>query len=295
MKVGVVDVGSNSVRLLVAAVDAAGTVKQLGRERAYLRLGDDAYRLGRISDAKLDETESVAREFARTARKRRVERFTTVVTAPGRQASNPDDLLDVLASGTAQPVVLLSAEDEGRLAWEGAVSRLKAAPRRVAVVDLGGGSFELAIGAPGVGPEWLESRDAGALRVTRAFLPDPRPSADLVAEAREDVHRLLADLEPPRPDVTLAVGGTARALGRLLGRRYGVSQLEELAAKLVAEGPARVTKGTEITPERAETLLGGTLVLAELAGRLGTRLEVGRGGLREGAALALARAEAVAA
>lgn len=295
MKVGVVDVGSNSVRLLVAAVDAVGTVKQLGRERAYLRLGDDAYRLGRISDAKLDETESVAREFARIARKRRVERFTTVVTAPGRQASNPDDLLDVLASATAQPVVLLSAEDEGRLAWEGAVSRMKAAPRRVAVVDLGGGSFELAIGEPGVGPEWVESRDAGALRVTRAFLPDARPSPDLVAEAREDVHRVLADLEPPRPDVTLAVGGTARALGRLLGRRYGGSQLEELAAKLVAEGPARVTKGTAITPERAETLLGGTLVLAELAGRLGTRLEVGRGGLREGAALALARAEVVAA
>jgi exopolyphosphatase/guanosine-5'-triphosphate,3'-diphosphate pyrophosphatase len=295
VKVAVVDVGSNSVRLLVAAVAAAGTVKQLARERAYLRLGDDAYRLGRISDAKLAETESVAREYARIARKRRVERFTTIVTAPGRQVSNPDDLLDMLASATGEAVVLLGAEDEGRLAWEGAVSRMKAAPRCVAVIDLGGGSFELAIGEPGIGPEWVESRDAGALRVTRAFLPDPRPTLDQVAGAREEVHRLLADLEPPLPDVTLAVGGTARALGRMLGRRYSVSHLEELTAKLVAEGPARVTKGTEITPERAETLLGGTLVLAEVARHLGTKLEVGRGGLREGAALALARAEAVAA
>jgi exopolyphosphatase/guanosine-5'-triphosphate,3'-diphosphate pyrophosphatase len=295
VKVGVVDVGSNSVRLLVAAVGAAGTVKQLGRERAYLRLGDDAYRLGRISDAKLEETESVAGEYARIARKRRVERFMTIVTAPGRQASNSDDLIEALAAATGHPVVLLSAEDEGRLAWKGAVSRTKAAPGCIAVVDLGGGSFELAIGEPDGRPEWVESRDAGALRVTRAFLPDAHPTPDLVADAREEVHRLLADLEPPLPDVTLAVGGTARALGRLLGRRYGVSQLEELAAKLVEEGPARVTKGTEITPERAETLLGGTLVLAELAGRLGTKLEVGRGGLREGAALALARAEAVAA
>jgi exopolyphosphatase/guanosine-5'-triphosphate,3'-diphosphate pyrophosphatase len=295
VKVGVIDVGSNSVRLLVAAVDSKDTVKQLLRERAYLRLGDDAHRLGRISDAKLAATKSVARDYARLARKRGVERLTTIVTAPGRQASNPDDLLDVLTSATDAPVVLLNAEHEGRLAWEGAVSRMKDTPSCIAVLDLGGGSFELAVGTPDAGPSWVESRDAGALRVTRSFLPGAHPSAAELARAREQVRELLEGLEPPRPDVTLAVGGTARALGRLLGRRYGVSRLEELVTRLVAEGPARVTRGTEITPERAETLLGGTLVLAEIAGRLKTKLEVGRGGLREGAALALARAEAVAA
>lgn len=295
VKVAVVDVGSNSVRLLVAAVGAGGAVKHIARERAYLRLGDDAYRLGRISDPKLDETGAVARGYARSARTRGIERLTTIVTAPGRQASNPDDLLAVLEWATDAPVVLLSAEDEGRLAWEGAVARMKDPPPRVAVVDLGGGSFELAVGAPGAGPEWVESRDAGALRVTRSFLPELPPTPAHVADARQKVRRLLADLDPPLPDVTLAVGGTARALGRLLGRRYGVARLEELARRLVADGPAMVTRRTEITPERAETLLGGTLVLMEIAGRLRTKLEVGRGGLREGAALALARAEALAA
>lgn len=295
VKVAVVDVGSNSVRLLVASVSSAGTVKQLARERAYLRLGDDAHRLGRISDEKLARTTRVAADFARVARAHGVERLTTVVTAPGRQASNPDDLVDVLESATRAPVVLLGAEDEGRLAWEGAVARMKSPPATVAVVDLGGGSFELAVGAPGDGPWWIESRDAGALRVTRSFLPGPRPTAADVEAARGGIRALLADFDPPTPDVALAVGGTARALGRVVGRRYGVAKLAELAARLVADGPAEATKGTEITPERAETLLGGTLVLAEIAGRLDAKLEVGRGGLREGAALTLARAEALAA
>jgi exopolyphosphatase / guanosine-5'-triphosphate,3'-diphosphate pyrophosphatase len=295
VKVAVVDVGSNSVRLLVAAVDREGKVKQLARERAYLRLGDDALRLGSISDAKLAETEVVARRYARLARKHKAERLTTIVTAPGRQASNPEELLDALEAATEAPVVQLGAEDEGRLAWEGAVSRMKSPPPMVAVVDLGGGSFELAVGEPGSGPEWVESRDAGALRVTRSLLGSAPPTHELVADAREGVSRLVGDLDPPAPDVTLAVGGTARALGRLLGRRYSVSRLEKLARRLVDDGPSAVTEGTDITPERAETLLGGTLVLAEIARRLGTELEVGRGGLREGAALALARAQALAA
>jgi exopolyphosphatase / guanosine-5'-triphosphate,3'-diphosphate pyrophosphatase len=295
VKVAVVDVGSNSVRLLVASVAARHEIKQLRRERAYLRLGDDAYRLGHISDAKLEETRRVARRYARIARKREVERLSTIVTAPGRQASNPGMLLDTLAEATDAPVVLLDAEAEGRLAWEGAVARMKSPPQTIAVVDLGGGSFELAVGSPGDGPTWIRSRDGGALRVTRAFLGEEPWSADRVEAAREEIRALVADLDPPLPDVTLAVGGTARALGRLLGTRYGGPELEDLVRRLVADGAGRVTKGTTITPERAATLLGGTLVLTELSELLDTGLEVGRGGLREGAVLALARSDALAA
>lgn len=295
VKVAVIDVGSNSVRLLVAVVGKNDVIEQLTRDRSYLRLGDDAYRLGRISEAKLEETRAVARRFATIARKQGVERLTTIVTAPGRQASNPNALLGVLAEATDAAVVLLSAEEEGRLAWEGAVNRMQVPPPLVAVVDLGGGSFELAVGTPGSGPSWVRSRDAGALRVTRALLGEEPWSALQVDEARLEVRRFVSGLEPPPPDVTLAVGGTARALRRLLGERNGEGELDALIARLVAEGAERVTEGTSITPERAATLLGGTLVLTELAELLDTDLEVGRGGLREGAALSLARERLLAA
>ncbi|GIU95941.1 MAG: exopolyphosphatase [Gaiellaceae bacterium] len=295
MKVAVIDVGSNSVRLLVASVTRTGEIEQLRRERAYLRLGDDAYAQGRIGDSKLEQAALVSRRFARSARKRGAERLATIVTAPGRQAANGDELLAAIAEATEAPVELLSAEEEGRLAWEGCVAGIRDTVGAVAVIDLGGGSCEVAVGMPGEGVEWIRSHDAGALRVTRAFLDVATPTVDEARRARDGVRALLADLDSPHAEHAFAVGGTARALGRLLGPRFDADDLDQLASRLVRDGVERTIAGTSITPQRGETLLGGTLVLAELADRLGRPLRVGRGGLREGAALALADADALAA
>jgi len=294
MKVAIIDVGSNSVRLLVAAV-AAGNVSQLHRERVYLRLGDDAYRRGRIGSRKLKATRSVAAKYARIARKAGAERLETIVTAPGRQAENHEELVRTLVKATRSSVVVLSADDEGRLAWEGAVARLDESPETVAVVDLGGGSCEVAVGARTQGPSWVRSIEAGALRVTRAFLGGNPPDDERISHARRELRELAKNLNPPQPDAALAVGGTARAVGRIVGRPFGVDQLEQLAAMLAGVPAEKVAEPHGITAERAETLLGGTLVLSEITQRLGCDLDVGRGGLREGAALALARADAAAA
>lgn len=294
--VAIVDIGSNTARLLVASVRRSGEVLQLRRERHYLRLGDDVHALGHIGPEKLAEAGKVARRFARIARRERVERLETVVTAPGRQASNGDELVRVLEEATDGPVARLTGEDEGRLAWEGAVARTENPPDVVAVVDLGGGSCELAIGTPTLGPAWVRTFDLGALRVTRTYLGDEDPPPlDRVSDARAAISGAMLDVEPPRPDAALVVGGTARALGRVVGRRFGHDELEELAATLTRKRAKAVTSAQGVTPDRARTLLGGTLVLAELARRLERDFEVGKGGLREGAALALARAEAVAA
>lgn len=294
VKVAIIDVGSNSVRLLVASAGRSG-VKQLHRDRVYVRLGDDAYALGRISDEKLEQARAVAAKFARIARKKGAERVETIVTAPGRQSSNQPELVAVLADATQASVVVLTADDEGRLAWEGAVARMDDPPEIVAVVDLGGGSCELAVGTPALGPTWVRSVDAGSLRVTRAFLGGNPPSAKRISSARDEIRDLVEDFDPPRPDAALAVGGTARAIGRIVGRRFGVRKLDDLASNLSEVPAGRVTEPYGITPVRAETLLGGTLVLSAIAEHLDRGFEVGRGGLREGAALALSRASVAAA
>jgi exopolyphosphatase / guanosine-5'-triphosphate,3'-diphosphate pyrophosphatase len=293
--VAIVDIGSNTARLLVASVSEGGEIVQLRRERRYLRLGDDVHRLGRIGQKKLAEAGDVARRYARIARRSGVERLETIVTAPGRQAANGEELARVLAEETGAPVVLLSGEDEGRLAWEGAVARMADPPEVVAVADLGGGSCELAVGTPALGPAWVRSLDVGALRVTREYLGGDPPSRKRVAQARAEIHELLAIFEPPLPDTTLVVGGTARAVGRIVGKRFGAAELDDLTATLTRTRAEKVTASHGVTAERAHTLLGGTLVLDELARRLGTDLEVGRGGLREGAALSLARHRAAVA
>lgn len=294
MRVAIIDVGSNSVRLLVAEVDN-GSVDQIHRERVYLRLGDDAYLRRKIGSRKLKETRAVASKFARIARKSGAERLETIVTAPGRQATNHDEIVRTLSKATRAPVTLLSADDEGRLAWEGAVARTDGPAETVAVVDLGGGSCEVAVGTRSTGPSWVRSVEAGALRVTRAYLGGDPPDTERIAHARLEIASLCQDLHPPRPDAALAVGGTARAVGRIAGEPFGVRQLEGLGRALSDVLATKLTESHGVTPERAETLLGGTLVLAEVARRLGCHLEVGRGGLREGAALALARADAAAA
>jgi exopolyphosphatase / guanosine-5'-triphosphate,3'-diphosphate pyrophosphatase len=293
--VAIVDIGSNTARLLVASVSEAGEIVQLRRERRYLRLGDDVHRFGRIGPKKLAEAGEVAKRYARIARRSGVERLETIVTAPGRQARNGEELVRVLADETHAPVVVLSGEDEGRLAWEGAVARMADPPEVVGVADLGGGSCELAVGTPALGPAWVRSLDLGALRVTREYLSGNPPPRKRVARARSEIRELLAVFEPPRPDTTLVVGGTARAVGRIVGKRFGASELDELAALLSSVPAEQVTHSHGVTAERAHTLLGGTLVLDELARRLGTELEVGRGGLREGAALSLARHRAAVA
>jgi len=288
VNVAVVDVGSNTARLLVAAVDGHDLVK-VRRERHYLRLGDDVHALGRIGPAKLAETATVARRLARLARKAGAEQLETIVTAPGRQAVNGSELVAVLERATDAPVAQLAGEDEGRLAWEGAVARPGRPANVVTVIDVGGGSCEVAVGARGVGPEWVRSIDTGALLITRAYLARGRPTARQIATAREAIRRLVGSFDPPPAEAVLVVGGTARAIRRVIGSPFGWDQLEGLAQTLERVPPGSIASSHGVTLERVQTLLGGTLVLAELAYRLDAMLHVADGGVREGAALVLAR------
>lgn len=294
MKVAVIDIGSNTARLLVADVNDR-RVAQIRRERHYLRLGDDVHALGRVGAGKLEKACDVARRFARVSRKAGAERLETIVTAPGRQAANGAELRAALVEATKAPVIQLGGDDEGRLAWEGAVARIHRPPPTVAVIDVGGGSCELAVGSPSSGPDWVRSLDAGSLRITREHLGHPVSSSEQVLAAGHAIRRLLAPLDPPEPDATLVVGGTARAMGRIIGPRFGVTQLDGFAETLRRVSPESIVVSYGVTPQRAETLLGGTLALAELAYHLDATLEVGRGGLREGAALMLARTARAAA
>jgi len=285
--VGVIDVGSNTARLLVADVD--GSVDAVREEKAFLALGAEVQRHGRLREPKLAEAEAVTRRFARVARRLDVERLETVVTAPGRQACAAA-LVDVLARATQADVRVLSADDEGRLAYTGALSReARTLPDAVAVCDVGGGSTEIAVGATRLQPAWVRSAAVGSLRLTRACLHGDPPTRAEVRAARDHVQQAFEPMAPPRPDTALAVGGSARAAAKVIGRTLGPDGLEEVAAICRKRPSAKVARAFGLEPARAETLLAGSLLLAEAARRLGVPFRLARGGLREGAALELAR------
>lgn len=285
MKVGVVDVGSNTVRLLVASV-TGGEVRSICEQRAHLGLGEEIVRHGRIRRQKLDELRKVVRSFRDVAREHRVRGLQTVVTAPGRQA-DPERLLDVLADATRAPVRVVSAEDEGRLAYAGAVSRTSVAADVLAVCDVGGGSTEIVVGTPLGGSAWVRSVDVGSLRLTAALLPGDPPSAGELERARAEVARTFSEFAPPRPEIALATGGSARAIARIVGHAYGPTELEQVVRVLARRPAEHTARALGLQPHRARTLLAGALVLEEVSRLLGVEFTPARGGIREGVALQL--------
>jgi exopolyphosphatase/pppGpp-phosphohydrolase len=122
MPVGVIDVGSNTVRVLVARDG-----REVFSRREMLRLGAFVEQFGRIPDEKLHETQDVVRRFAAEARTAGAELVEILITSPGRQAANGEDLLDALSRAGDCHARILSAVEEGLLAFKGA---LAAAPPR---------------------------------------------------------------------------------------------------------------------------------------------------------------------
>ena len=293
VRVAIVDVGANTLRLLVAVPDGR-LVLPVHEEKEQLGLGEEVERYGYISAGKCAEAVEVARAQTRRARRLGCERIEILVTSPGRQSANSDEFADALARGTGVPVRILSSEEEGMLAWDGAVSALEDPPASAAVCDVGGGSAQLVVGTLETGPAWVRSVDLGSLRLTTRLLagPDP-PSAEAVEAARLAAADAFDAVVPPVAQIGLAAGGTARALRRVVDT-LDADRLAEAVAELLRLKRAKIAKRYGVAPQRAATLLGGAILFAEAQRRLGLPLELAGGGVREGSALALFRASAAA-
>jgi exopolyphosphatase / guanosine-5'-triphosphate,3'-diphosphate pyrophosphatase len=283
MAVGVVDVGSNTVRLLVMRGD-----EPILARRSLVRLGETIEQTGTIPELKIAETANCVAEFIADARTHGCDQIEVLVTSPGRQATNGSELLERLAAAGRVPVRLLSAAEEGRLAFLGAVAHRRSLQNKViAVCDVGGGSAQITVGTRNAGAAWTRSIDIGSMRLTSRMLPNDPPGADAVRAARAEVGRYLEGLTPPAPHTALAVGGSARSLQELVGPRLGQAELEAAIEILTVTPAAELERTYGLGRERLRTLTAGTIIFAAIRERLGVGLRLGRGGLREGAALEL--------
>ena len=294
MRVGVIDVGSNTIRLLAADVGPYGldVVQEL---RVWARLGAEVARTGEISAERLDAATAAVGELARAARRAGCLRVETLIASPGRQAANAGELVRALEGVSGAPVRVLGREEEARLGYQGAVVSAGPFDGAVAVCDVGGGSTQLAIGLPDREPSWLRSLDVGSLRLTTEALADGDPPAKRAVNlARGLAHHELDGLVVPLPRTALAVGGSARALRRLVGRRLGEEELREAVSVLRKNSSRSISKTFDVAPVRAQTLLAGALILSEVQRRLMVPFRVVTKGLREGAVLELAARRAAA-
>lgn len=303
-RIAVVDVGTNSVRLLM--VEIAGDELQILDEFGDVtRLGAALARSGAIDEADADRTLAVLKLCVARAEKAGVLELDIVGTEVFRAASNGREVGTALYRDLGHPVRILSPEEEAEASYLGVVGWEEAhGPGPCLIVDIGGGSTEVILG-DGVAIQFARSVPQGALRVKESFLKGDPASPSEIRAARKSIDLELESLAPlskqiPKTARVVAVGGTACAIGawsqkiipydaeRIHGCQVGRDALARTIAEWSALPRAEIMRQGAISEGRASVLLGGALIVECLLGRLGAEtFQVSTRGLRHGLVLKL--------
>jgi exopolyphosphatase/guanosine-5'-triphosphate,3'-diphosphate pyrophosphatase len=278
-----IDIGSNTTRLLVAE-SRDGRLHEVLAQRAFTRLG--SAKRGPIPDAKMTEVADLVASQVRMARECGAEAIRVVATAAIRQAPNREPFCDAIEAAAGLPVVVLSGDDEARLAFMGATRTLQHVPLgEIGVVDVGGGSSELVVGTMADGVAWSASFRVGSAFLADSYLRSDPPSVDELDRLRAHVAGVFEGLDAPQPDVAYAVGGSATSLRRVVGAELNHTTLAH-GLRVLGEATAEeVALRYELHPERVRVLPAGMLLLDEAARVMGCPLRIASGGLREGVVL----------
>ena len=281
--VAAIDCGTNSTRLLVAGPGG----KTIDRLMRITRLGEGVDVNRRLARTAIDRTVSVLREYRQVMDEHSVRRVRMAATSAARDAANRDDFFSAAEAVIGVPPELLGGEEEGRLSFIGATHGLDAATGPWLVADIGGGSTEIAFGdAAGRDPSVVRSLDVGCVRLTERFLTADSPSAQNVLEARGHVSALLAELSRDHPETRkartlLGLAGTVSALAaieqgldhydrsRVHHHVLSRAKVEELLAVLGSESVDERRGRAGVEHDRADVIVGGTVVLAEIMRHFG--------------------------
>jgi exopolyphosphatase / guanosine-5'-triphosphate,3'-diphosphate pyrophosphatase len=276
-----VDIGTNTTRVLVAELKD-GRLTEVLQQRAFTRIG----MAPEISAEKIAEVAQVVAEQVGIARDAGADDVRVVATAAIRAALNRDEFL----AGMPVAVEILDEDEEARMAFLGATSTLAdELPGTVAVVDVGGGSTEIAVGTVASGVVWSSSFLVGSgVLADRYLLSDP-PALEELRAARDHAMDVLATRAFPGADSAVAVGGSAASLRAVVGDTLDPPALKRALGTLCAGPRSDVAARYSLDAERVRLLPAGILILDAAAQRLRRPMQIGRGGLREGLVLDMAR------
>ncbi|MDQ6729576.1 MAG: Ppx/GppA family phosphatase, partial [Actinomycetota bacterium] len=212
MRLGCIDIGSNTTRLLVADCDGR-RLQVVHEERAYTRIGSELLENDALGAAKIAEVIGVVAAQAARAHRDGVIEIWAVATDAIRRAANGAELVRAITAATGLAIDVLSGEEEARLAFIGAAATLEQpVDGELGVVDVGGGSSELVVGHPPSEVGWWASVNLGSAALTHVHLRHDPPEPAEIAAARAAIERALAPLSVPPPAVAVAVGGSATCL-----------------------------------------------------------------------------------
>jgi exopolyphosphatase/guanosine-5'-triphosphate,3'-diphosphate pyrophosphatase len=304
---GAIDVGTNSIHLIVVELDAAfDTSRVVYKAREMVRLGsDDALERGRLSRKAMDRgVEAIAR-FVEAAHARGAERIRAVATSAVRETENGGEFRDLVQQRTGLRLEILDGNEEARLIHLGVANGYPLYDRIACIIDIGGGSTEFVV-ADGDRPYLVDSVKLGSLRLYDAYLrgrPDQaRAVRKLDAHVAEVLGPITERIRRYRLDLMLGTSGTimglasvdAAARGLALKRVHGYAlsraRLEALQRQMLAmsEGERRRMEG--MNPRRADIIVAGNAVLIAALALLGRdEVIVSERALRDGVVVDLAQ------
>lgn len=296
LRVGAVDCGTNSIRLLISDIDDSGRLTDVHREMRIVRLGQGVDATGEFAPEAIARTRVALSAYAELMDALGVQRVRMVATSAARDVSNRGTFFamtaELLASVVPGAVAeVITGTEEAALSFAGAVGELDSTAGPYVVVDLGGGSTETVIGDTG-GVKASFSADIGCVRLTERCLHSDPPTAGEIAAAREVVRAQLArtfEVVPVEQARTwVGVAGTFTTLAALAHRldaydpaaihlsRVPLGRLSEVTSELIAMPRAQRAALGPMHEGRVDVIGGGSIVVQELARELS-----GRAGIAE--------------
>ena len=317
MKIAAIDLGSNSIHMVVVEASASGGFRVIGREKEMVRLGASTLARHHLSSAAMKRGLETLAKYKRLCETQGVDKLIAVATSAVREAGNGEDFLDRVGRTIGIWPKAVSGEEEARLIYQAALHSIHLEGRRALVVDIGGGSVELALGA-GKRIDVLASEKLGVLRMAQAFGQDdpmsPKDEARLVEHVDRHIRHHASRVRELEYDVAVGTSGTILALGTLaLTAEAGAppetlhhvtvkaEALRDVRRRLTGTALRDRLKMPGMDATRADIIVTGAVVLDTVLQRTGVKeLVLCEWALREGILLdymqghrrSVARAEA---
>lgn len=294
--VAALDAGTNTLRLLVAAVDQTGAAHELDRQLRYVGLGHGVDASGRFDAQAMQRGWAAIDEYAPVIKQFGCTQARFVATSAARDAANRDEFFAGVRQRLGIEPELISGDAEARLSFRGALSGARLGGEPVLVMDSGGGSTELVRGGRDAQISAAASLDVGSRRIRERFLLTDPPTDQQIAAARLEVNRLLDDCPVPLADIATFIGvaGTVTSMAALHrglvrydrdvvhGTKMSQAEVIGLADRLLAMPVAEVAELGPVAPQRAQVLSAGALVVAEVARRVPVELQASESDILDG-------------
>jgi exopolyphosphatase / guanosine-5'-triphosphate,3'-diphosphate pyrophosphatase len=285
--VAVIDIGTNTTRLLVAEIED-GEVVELERRTAITRLGQGVDSTGRLAQEAMDRVAEAIAVYREVIDRLGAERVVALATSAMRDAENGPGFREFLKQRFGIEAQTISGDEEARLSFLGATSG-RVDDNEAVVIDIGGGSTEYVVGHPGQDPGFHVSTQMGSVRHTERFLHSDPPTHQELAQLAAAVGETVPELAVEQG---IAVAGTATSLAAIDGAdevhayRLSLATCERLVARLGGM-PLKERRHVEgLHPDRAPTIVAGAVILTESIRGLGLReVEVSVADILHGAAL----------